>query len=275
MASNFHVTVENGAYRVEFPYDPSAVQALKTYVSPAGRSWDNLRKCWMIASSERRNAEKALGMTFPDIGSQKPVEETRLLEVRYIGQCKERAPGDLSAFGMDKSGNWAFVFPQDTLLEWFEGVPYLNDTPNTLYAVLGAKQSFTQDEIKTAYRRMAKQWHPDVCREPDAHKMFLRIREAWDILGNERMRAKYDAGLALEASINLNIAKGSSLRLDYNNSGYRSPLRCGYILATGFQQLARFQVTNIISWDDITNKAGQVLVVSWKMGDQKPTEVWA
>jgi hypothetical protein len=272
--SKFTVTIENGAYRVEFPYDREAVEMIKRYIPSTGRSFDGPRKCWMIAADQKRNAEIALGMTFPNIGKSAAVKETRLIEVRYIGACKERVPGEISAFGMDKAGRWMYVFPVDTLTGWFDGtVSAEPETMLTLYSVLGARQSATPEEIKTAYRRMAKQWHPDVCREPDANRMFLRIREAYDILSSERQRARYDAGLALEASIQKVPQKDAIFSPAMGV--YRSPLRCGYILAEGTQSLARFVVSKILGWDDITNSAGQVLVVSWKMGDEKPTEVWA
>lgn len=278
--TDFTVRIENGSYCVSFPYDPQAVSALKYGIPNTGRSWDSARKCWIIAAQYRRQAENALGMTFPEIIAKPAVKETRLLEVRYLGACKERAPGDVSAMGLLKSGAWGVIFPVDTLTGWFEDPGEVKgSTPGalSLYAILGAKQHDTQDEIKAAYRRMAKQWHPDVCREPDANTRFLRIREAYDILSNPRSKGRYDAGLALEATINANIEKGSSLRQDYHvdNSLYRSPLRCGWIVAEGVESIGRFVVSKILTWDDITDNQGRTLVSSWKMGDKNHSEVWA
>jgi hypothetical protein len=267
MAKGFKVTIENGAYRVKFPYSPQAVEALKRYVPASGRSWDNTRKCWLIAASEKKNAETALAMSFPEIVGKAPVAEMRMLTVHYVGQCKERAPGDISAMGMDDKGNWTVFFPMATLIAWFDGSTQATTGALSLYSVLGAHPGDNAEALKSAYRRMAKQWHPDVCREPDANTRFLRIREAWDILSNSNMRARYDAGLALEATLEKHPQAQPEI--------YRAPLRCGYIMAEGTPVLARFVVSKIMAWEDIVNSAGQSLVVSWKMGDKEPTKVWA
>jgi hypothetical protein len=275
MAKSFSVTIENGAYRVEFPYSPRDVEALKNVIPNTGRSWDGVRKCWIIAAQYKKQAENALGVSFPDMVVKAPIKETRLLEVRYLGQCKERAPGDVSAMGLLKNGTWAVIFPVATLTEWFEDGGSVNsaqsDKPKTLYAILGAKQNDDEAAIRKAYLRMAKQWHPDVCKEPDANKMFLRIREAYDILRVPRSKGRYDAGLALEAT----LAKPEKNARVYDEGQYRSPLRCGWIMAEGVESIGRFVVSKILGWEDITDAAGRVLVPSWKMGDKAPTEVWA
>ena len=277
MPTNFSVTIENNSYVVKFPYDPGAVAALKASIPSTGRSWNNDRKAWIIAANQKRNAESALGMTFPDIVATAPVVETRLLEVHYIGQCKERSPGDISAMGQLPTGSWGVVFPEQVLRAWFEDDTNLGGQwAVTLYAILGAKQSDDETALKSAYRRMVKQWHPDVCREPDAHTRFLKLQEAWAILGDPRKKSRYDAGLALEMSINQNISKGSSLRQDYHRSDlYRSPLRCGYIMAEGVESLGRFVVSSIMGWEDVVNERGQTLVVSWQMGADEPVKDWA
>jgi hypothetical protein len=275
MAKSIQVTIENNSYRVEFPYDPTAVAMIKRYIPNTGRSWDGVRKCWIIAAQYKREAENALGVTFPNMVVKKPVNETRLLEIRYIGQCKERALGDVSAMGLLKNGTWGVIFPMETLTAWFEdggSVQPTPDQPKTLYSILGAKQSDNDEAIKKAYFRMAKQWHPDVCKEPNANEMFLRIREAYDILRVPRSRGRYDAGLVLEAT--LNDGKSADKIYHTSDSPYRSPLRCGWIMAEGVETIGRFVVSKILGWEDII-QGGKTLVVSWKSGDDKPTEVWA
>jgi hypothetical protein len=266
------ITIENGAYVVKFPYDPNAVAMIKRYIPSTGRTFDGPRKAWIIAADQKRNAEAALGMTFPDIVATAPVTETRLLEVHYIGQCKERAPGEISAMGLLPTGAWGVVFPEAVLRAWFEDDTNLGGQwAVTLYAILGAKQSDDEAALKSAYRRMVRQWHPDVCREPDAHTRFLKLQEAWAILGDPRKKSRYDAGLALEMS----LRDGSKKRGYQASDLYRSPLRCGYIMAEGVESLGRFVVSQIIGWEDVTNERGQTLVVSWQMGEKEPVKVWA
>src|SRR3954452_7294739 len=63
------------------------------------------------------------------------------------------------------------------------------------YKVLGVDRKATQDEIKKAYRRLARQYHPD--RNPgdeQAEGRFKEISEAYEVLGDPEKRKKYDRG---------------------------------------------------------------------------------
>lgn len=60
------------------------------------------------------------------------------------------------------------------------------------YEVLGIKKGATKDEISSAYRKMAKKYHPDINHDPDAPKKFEEIQEAYDILKDDNKRAAYD-----------------------------------------------------------------------------------
>src|SRR5688572_3920126 len=61
------------------------------------------------------------------------------------------------------------------------------------YAVLGVSSSATQDEIKKAYRKLAKQYHPDAnASDPKAAERFKEISEANNVLGDTEKRKQYD-----------------------------------------------------------------------------------
>ncbi len=60
------------------------------------------------------------------------------------------------------------------------------------YKIIGVKREATQDEIKRAYRKLARKYHPDVSKEPDAEKRFKEVGEAYEVLKDPEKRAAYD-----------------------------------------------------------------------------------
>ena len=60
------------------------------------------------------------------------------------------------------------------------------------YETLGVRRGATQDEIKSAYRKLARKHHPDVSKEAGADKKFKKIGEAYEVLKNPEKRAAYD-----------------------------------------------------------------------------------
>ena len=60
------------------------------------------------------------------------------------------------------------------------------------YTILGVKPTDDLKTIKTAYRRLARKYHPDVSKEPDAEAKFKDLAEAWEVLKDDQRRAEYD-----------------------------------------------------------------------------------
>ncbi len=65
-------------------------------------------------------------------------------------------------------------------------------TKRDYYEVLGVSREATQVEIKSAFRRLARKYHPDVSKEPDAEAHFKEVGEAYEVLGDPEKRAQYD-----------------------------------------------------------------------------------
>jgi len=62
------------------------------------------------------------------------------------------------------------------------------------YEVLGLAKTASAGEIKSTYRKLAKKYHPDQSKEPRAKDRFAEIGSAYEILGDAKKRAAYDAG---------------------------------------------------------------------------------
>ena len=64
--------------------------------------------------------------------------------------------------------------------------------PRDYYEVLGVSRNADTSEIKSAFRRLARQYHPDVSQEADAEEKFKELNEAYEVLSSDEKRARYD-----------------------------------------------------------------------------------
>ena len=65
-------------------------------------------------------------------------------------------------------------------------------TNRDYYEILGINRNASDDEIKAAFRKLARQYHPDVSKEPDTEEKFKEINEAYGVLSDADKRARYD-----------------------------------------------------------------------------------
>lgn len=271
-------SLPDGNLQFSFSYNPGLITALKLEVPYTDRSYNPDKKVWIVMP---KHAAKLCSLVAqymminiqpPMISKVVPSLETKVLKVEYLGACKDRGNGEVAATGYcDKA--WSVIFSLEVLKAWFD--PDAKDKPSeafTLYTVLGLSRKALQDEIKQAYRRLAKQWHPDICKEPDATEQFKKLSNAYNILSNETTRKKYNAGLSLEASL-ANAPKHSNWTVTIEKV-YRAPLRCGWVLAEGTSQLNRFVVNKILGFEDIIDGQGRTMVSSWQQGDDFFTVEW-
>lgn len=271
--SNCRIDLVDGALAITSPYDANFVAALKATIPGSDRKWDGASKRWMVSaaygSQLQRLVSQHYGVTvsLPDATGRAQTSEMRLLDVRYLGAAKSRDDGTETAYGWS-NGGWNVIFPKAALLSWF-GQTSRPDEAQTLYGVLGVSQSVDAGELKSAWKRLIRTWHPDVSREPGTAEQFRAIQEAYEILSDQVKRGKYDAGLQFEA-----MSKAHSPHQFKRTIEYRAPLRCGLILVEGQARLGRFVVSSIKQWADIVNSRGETLVTSWEPGKDTFTETW-
>jgi len=65
-------------------------------------------------------------------------------------------------------------------------------TQRDYYEILGVPRDASLEDIKAAFRKLARQYHPDVSKEPDAEERFKEVNEAYGVLSDPEKRARYD-----------------------------------------------------------------------------------
>ena len=60
------------------------------------------------------------------------------------------------------------------------------------YEVLGLSKGASKEEIKRAYKKLSKKYHPDINKEADAEDKFKEIAEAYEVLSDDQKKAQYD-----------------------------------------------------------------------------------
>lgn len=310
------IGVESGLYAVRCVdeegkpvKDLDLVDSLKTRIPKMYRRWEPTALAWLVDPKAKNHLTRAIDLAgyavpeFPPLTNQAIAATVRrTLRVEYLGQCKEREDRNISALAtlnaqnpwMDYKQNrpqydWKIEFPEEVLKEFFNGAPGKTAKGQTFYQVLCVVETATADQIKSAYRRLSLQWHPDRCKEEDATDKFMEINEAHDVLRDPMKRKRYDVGLSFEresAQQAEQSKQADALPWHWNMRGcrrsnpigpqhYRAPFRCGVVVVEGQQGMKRFKVTKIVSWDDITDATtGRVMSTSWNKSTNSINVEW-
>ena len=89
------------------------------------------------------------------------------------------------------------------------------------YEILGVKREATEAEIKSAYRKLARKYHPDVNKTKEAEKKFKDINEAYEVLGDKEKRQRYDSlGANWQGGADFTPPPGfENFSFNFNNAG--------------------------------------------------------
>ena len=97
------------------------------------------------------------------------------------------------------------------------------------YAVMGLARDASQDEIKRAYRKLARKYHPDVSKATDAEQRFKELGEAYEVLKDPEKRAAYDRlGQEWQAGQDFNPPPGWDAGFEFAGGGYTDTAQSGF-----------------------------------------------
>lgn len=252
------VTAENGGLKVNTPYSSQFVTELKLEVPATSRKWDPNSKCWMVSKQYSSVLKQIIDRNYScDVVMPTVIAaDNQIIEITfqadYVANCKNEAAS------VHANGGWNAKIPEKVLRAWFKQIDAT--APATLYGVLGIDKSATEIEIKKAYKRAARQWHPDVCREPNAREMFETVKDAYNVLIDPLSRNKYNAGLMFE-QMAISGRGGNQFKSRY--SSFVPTLRCGNLTVKARRELGVIVVEEILAWEDITNETGQTMISFW------------
>jgi hypothetical protein len=258
-SSSVKVTAESGGLKVNTPYNAEFVALLKEQIPATGRKWDGSQKAWYVSRDHAALLKTLIDQTYgcdvqmPTVIAAAPEIFEIEFQADYVANCKN------DAASVHAEGSWSAKIPEKVLRKFFRQADA--SAPATLYGLLGIDKTATPIEIKKAYKRAARQWHPDLCMEPEARVMFEKCKEAYDTLCDPLSRNRYNAGLMFEA-----IAKTSRHNRAFTPTKFASftpVLRCGVLRVRATRELGQLVVHEILDWRDIENEFGQTMVSFW------------
>lgn len=272
------VTIHDGMLAIDTPFSREFKDELKDIVPSIERKWDDKMRVWLVHPKHGKAVKKLIrkyylvDIQIPDVKLEDGKINTDIIKLLYLGTVKDRNKG--FAYGLDfETTNWDILIHKDVLETWFNGNLRKVEGPKSLFQVLGVSMDSTPDEIKKGFRKMALQWHPDHCKEPNAADKFRIINDAYNILKDEKMRERYLYGIN-QTALTFGNVRVNNQGIERDTDSYVPNLRCGILNAKYEITMGRRIVQEIYSWDDIVDANGKILVTSWAYGDTRLSIEW-
>ena len=102
------------------------------------------------------------------------------------------------------------------------------------YKIMGVERDATQDEIKRAYRKLARKYHPDVSKQADSEERFKEVGEAYEVLKDPEKRTAYDQlGANWKAGQDFNAPPDWDAGFEFSGGGYTGGYTGGFDGSTG------------------------------------------
>jgi hypothetical protein len=193
---------------------------------------------------------------------------TDTVRVRYLAIAKHRRGGWSCAGLLGQPGvealkeHWRLIVPVPVLLDWFGAQVSQPLESQGYYDLLMIDEQATRGAVKKAFYRLAKQWHPDVCKEPDADVHFAHISEAYEVLVDPAKRQKYNAIRAWKERQD-EERQVTPRTWDVDMENYAPPLRSGDIQMEYYMSGRWMIADSITGWSDITDPYNGTYVSSW------------
>ncbi len=125
------------------------------------------------------------------------------------------------------------------------------------YEVLGVAKRASHDELRKAYRQLARRWHPDLHpNEPEAEARFKEVASAWEVLGDPARRARHDGPRDVEGDDIERVAAAVERAEDWLRRGVLPPI------AQGFRGHGAEALTRAIA-DSGSRRPGPLPSVGW------------
>lgn len=263
------VTEENGMIVFQGRYNATFHSLVKALPSTQ-RKYNGWNKTWSVVPSAAKDlidTARLNGVSFSIDSNVKFTDDIQQgvfsFDLDYIGVPKRRATGHYTAIGL-VNGEWNVVFPANVLLEFFGGQIGI-----THYSVLGINENASPELVKRAYRRAARTYHPDINDDLDAAAQFIKVKQAYEVLSDPDLRARYDLGLYMQSKIDNRFDKNANI-ID----SWRPPVRCGKLTVRGTKGALGIEVEEILAWDDIVVD-GMTMVSRWDWKLQQVIKEWA